>query len=71
MSTEIFNPNPTVFAPAKTSRAHTYARGNSLWLDDGAASEDEPEDESGAVEAIDADEIFGACVGRSRGWRQN
>ena len=71
MSAEIFNPNPTVFAPGKTSRAHAYARGNSLWLNDGAVSEDGAEDESGAVDAIDADVIFGACVVRSKGKAEN
>lgn len=59
MSTEAFNPNPTIFAPAKSSRSvPAYAKANSLWLD-----EDEPdyegEDESNESEEIDQEEIFG------------
>ncbi|KAH9948113.1 hypothetical protein B0H21DRAFT_735431 [Amylocystis lapponica] len=57
MSIEIFNPNPTVFATAKAARTPAYAKGNSLWLDDGQPESDE-EDESNDVEVIDQDEIF-------------
>ncbi|KAI0082876.1 hypothetical protein K474DRAFT_1767636 [Panus rudis PR-1116 ss-1] len=59
MSSEIFNPNPTVFAPTKTRTASTFARGNSLWLDGGSDDRDDGfEDESNEAEDIDADEIF-------------
>lgn len=62
MSTEIFNPNPTVFAPTKSHRAAQFAKPHSLWLnDEDTDSEREDADESNEVEAIDQDEIFGAC----------
>jgi len=58
MSAEAYNPNPTIFAPTKAARAApSYAKANSLWLDDGA--QDDPElDDSPDVEQIDQDEIF-------------
>ncbi|GBE82682.1 hypothetical protein BKA93DRAFT_815649 [Sparassis latifolia] len=58
MSTEIFNPNPTIFAPAKSTRAvPSYAKGHGLWLDEGVRDVQE-EDDSPDVEVIDQDEIF-------------
>ncbi|EMD34390.1 hypothetical protein CERSUDRAFT_117256 [Gelatoporia subvermispora B] len=57
MSGEVFNPNPTVFAPTKASRVAAFAKRNSLWLDD-ADHEHEEEDESNEPEQIDQDEIF-------------
>ena len=60
MSGEIFNPNPVVFAPTKSTRSlPPGVRLNSLWLDDGEAR-DEELDDSNETEAIDQDEIFGA-----------
>ncbi|KAI0956766.1 Cytosolic iron-sulfur assembly component 2B [Taiwanofungus camphoratus] len=57
MSTEVFNPNPTVFAPTKSSRTlPSHLKGNSLWLDDGERTFEE--DELNEVEEIDQDEIF-------------
>ena len=61
MSSEVFNPNPTIFAPAKSKKAtHAYAKPHSLWLDDGEHTEDEEYDQSDEPEDIDQEEIFGA-----------
>ncbi|EPS98593.1 hypothetical protein FOMPIDRAFT_1126273 [Fomitopsis schrenkii] len=58
MSSEIFNPNPTIFAPTKSARSlPPGVRLHSLWLDDGE-NRDEEQDDSNAFEAIDQDEIF-------------
>jgi len=58
MSTEAFNPNPTIFAPAKSSRSvPAYAKANSLWLDEDELDY-EGEDESNESEEIDQEEIF-------------
>lgn len=62
MSSEAFNPNPTVFVPTKTKTSSVFAKRNSIWLNDPEidASDDENEDnESEEVEEIDQDEIFG------------
>lgn len=65
MSTEVFNPNPTVFAPTKSSRTlPSHLKGNSLWLDDGERTFEE--DESNEVEEIDQDEIFGRSIASCR-----
>lgn len=62
MSTEAFNPNPTIFAPAKSSRSvPAYAKANSLWLDE-SEPDYEGEDESNETEQIDQDEIFGESL---------
>ncbi|OBZ75327.1 hypothetical protein A0H81_04788 [Grifola frondosa] len=55
MSTEIFNPNPTIFAPVKSSRTvPAYVRGHSLWLDDTDRNHEQEEDDlSDEVEKID------------------
>lgn len=64
MSSEIFNPNPTVFVTSKSVRpALQFAKANSLWLDDPEDERDDYSDEEdgkeGEAEAIDQDEIFG------------
>lgn len=60
---EVFNPNPTIFAPTKSHRAAQFAKPHSLWLnDEDLDPEREIEDESLEVEAIDQDEIFGEFV---------
>ena len=60
MSAEVFNPNPTIFAPTKARKA-TYAssKPHSLWIDDGEQTDEEEYDQSDAAEVIDQDEIFG------------
>ncbi|KAI0694153.1 FAM96B protein [Cerioporus squamosus] len=59
MSTEVFNPNPTIFAPTKSKKsAKTYARLHSLWLEDDKRDEDDEYDQSDEPETIDQDEIF-------------
>ncbi|KAH9890620.1 FAM96B protein [Cubamyces lactineus] len=59
MSSEVFNPNPTIFAPAKSKKTtHAYAKPHSLWLDDGEHTEDEEYDQSDEPEDIDQEEIF-------------
>ena len=68
MSSEVFNPNPIIFAPTKSKKtAHAYAKPNSLWLDDGERTEDEDFDQSDEPEDIDQEEIFGAHVNSSYG----
>ena len=63
MSTEVFNPNPTIFAPVKSKKAsHTFARAHSLWLDEGEQEADDEYSQSDHPEAIDQDEIFGALL---------
>lgn len=59
MSGEVFNPNPIIFAPTKSTRSlPPGVRLDSLWLDDGE-NRDEEQDDSNEIEAIDQDEIFG------------
>ncbi|KAI0806910.1 hypothetical protein C8Q74DRAFT_1225003 [Fomes fomentarius] len=59
MSTEVFNPNPTIFAPAKSRKApRAYAKPNSLWLDEDEPERDDEFDQSDNPEAINQDEIF-------------
>ncbi|KAI8999044.1 FAM96B protein [Trametes punicea] len=59
MSSEVFNPNPTIFTTAKSKKAGpVYAKPGSLWLDDGERTEDEEYDQSVEPESIDQDEIF-------------
>ena len=65
MSTEVFNPNPTIFAPTKSKK--TYARQHSLWLDDGEREDDEF-DQSDEPETIDQDEIFGRSTRDADGY---
>ncbi len=59
---EVFNPNPTIFATSKANKAAHFAKPHSLWLEEEDSDlEQEYEDNSDEVEAIDQDEIFGAC----------
>ncbi len=62
MSSEIFNPNPTIFAPTKSKKSSTYARSHSIWLDDGELDQDDEYDQSDETETIDQDEIFGTSL---------
>jgi len=67
MSTEAFNPNPIIFATAKSSRlVPGYAKTSSLWLDQ-VDDQIEEEDESNEIEDIDQDEIFGTSLCCIRG----
>ena len=67
MSAEVFNPNPTIFAPAKAKKtAHAYARANSIWLEDGERTDEDDFDQSDEPEAIDQDEIFGMSTDTPR-----
>jgi hypothetical protein len=54
---EIFNPNPTVFAPLKSS-ARKPPPTTGLWL----REDHEPSDDSDEMELIDQDEIFGKLL---------
>ena len=58
MPGEIFNANPTVYAPSKpyTRKSHLDS-GRSLWMGD-----EEEEDDSDDIEPIDQDEIFGVSL---------
>lgn len=55
MPGEIYNANPTVFAPSKSSKAAVPAV-HSLWSDELWSSDDDERDEA---DVIDSDEIFG------------
>lgn len=72
MSSEIFNPNPTVFVTNKPTRpALQFAKPNSLWLNDPEAeqeSDDEDDTQSDEAEAIDQDEIFGTPFASVTRW---
>ena len=58
MPGEIFNANPTVYAPSKPyTRKSDLGEGRSLWVGD----VEDSKDDSDEVEPIDQDEIFGAC----------
>lgn len=62
MASESFNPNPTIFVPTKTKTANTFAKRNSIWLNDPEIDSQEDEDdqpEVDGVEEIDQDEVFG------------
>ncbi|KAH8102936.1 hypothetical protein BXZ70DRAFT_1070658 [Cristinia sonorae] len=60
MSSEAFNPNPTIFVPTKTKTSESFAKRNSIWLNDPEidSQEDEDEENDASVEEIDQDEIF-------------
>ncbi|TCD70582.1 hypothetical protein EIP91_002612 [Steccherinum ochraceum] len=61
MSSEAYNPNPTVFVATKTKTSSAFAKRNSIWLTDSEIDLPEDEDEeneSGDVEEIDQDEVF-------------
>ncbi|KAJ7724191.1 hypothetical protein DFH07DRAFT_855176 [Mycena maculata] len=53
MAVEIFNPNPTIFAPVKPAKS---SKTDSLWVGDSSETRDDEELE--AEELIDQDEIF-------------
>ncbi|THH06215.1 hypothetical protein EW145_g4233 [Phellinidium pouzarii] len=55
MPAEIYNANPTVFAPSKPSKSYGT---HSIWIDDLDASINSSNEDE--VEAIDSDEIYGA-----------
>lgn len=56
MPAEVFNANPTIYAPSKPySRKADLGKGPSLWIEDS----DSDDDDSDEVELIDQDEIFG------------
>ncbi|KAF9448909.1 hypothetical protein P691DRAFT_728895 [Macrolepiota fuliginosa MF-IS2] len=54
MPTEVFNPNPVVFSPAKTLGRKSELLAHSLWIDEPTSSDDETDN----VELIDQDEVF-------------
>jgi hypothetical protein len=55
MAIEIFNPNPTIFAPVKPAKS---SRTDSLWVNDASDSRADADDVE-AEELIDQDEVFG------------
>jgi hypothetical protein len=56
MPGEIFNANPTVYAPSKPyTRKSDLGKGGSLWMGDVQDGEDDYDE----VDPIDQDEIFG------------
>lgn len=57
MPAEVYNPNPTVFSPAKSAGRKSEYSGQSLWLDDKVQTEDDADQ----VDPIDPEEIFGSC----------
>jgi hypothetical protein len=62
MTSEVFNPNPTIIATAApTARRRAAQAHHSLWLSDDEDSDiyDSADDKP---EPIDADEIFGLCL---------
>lgn len=61
MQGEIFNANPTIFAPSKPSgRANRLNNARSLWMVDPSSDDTDDEGDSpDEVEEIDQDEIFG------------
>jgi hypothetical protein len=66
MDSQIFNPNPTIFATTQPTASRRAAQASlSLWLlDEGDNSSDY--DSDGEAEPIDADEIFGVIFSVSR-----
>lgn len=63
MSAEIFNPNPTVFAPTKSRSVAAFSKANSLWLAEEETSDgDEHSEEMYDIEDIDQEEIFGNLI---------
>ncbi|KAI0261057.1 hypothetical protein BC834DRAFT_897840 [Gloeopeniophorella convolvens] len=55
MSSEVFNPNPTIIATAQPNTRRKASHAQSLWLSD---SEDSSFDSDDEPEPIDADEVF-------------
>jgi hypothetical protein len=65
MTTEIYNPNPTIFAPVKTRRREPSLK---IKYEAYPADDSDVEDELNEMDPIDQDEIFGATyfkLGRS------
>ena len=62
MPAEVFNPNPIIFTPTKGIVRKSELLAQSLWIDEPIGSEDE----TGAPELIDTDEIFGKLHYRTR-----
>jgi metal-sulfur cluster biosynthetic enzyme len=59
MDSQVFNPNPTIFATTKPTASRRAAQARrSLWLLDGGDNSSDY-DSDGEAEPIDADEIFG------------
>lgn len=58
MPGEIYNPNPTVFSPAKQHSRKFDAAFQSLWIN----ASQERGDDVGEVELIDQDEVFGISI---------
>lgn len=58
MPGEIYNPNPTVFSPAKQHSRKFDAAFHSLWLN----ASPEGADDAQEVELIDQDEVFGRSI---------
>jgi hypothetical protein len=56
MPAEIFNPNPTIFAPSKPSKRASSLE-TQIWAPEADAPE--PADDSDETEPIDQDEVFG------------
>ncbi|KAF7353673.1 hypothetical protein MVEN_01052200 [Mycena venus] len=57
MAVEIFNPNPTIFAPVKSSKVSSKT--DYLWLADPLEETRSDAEEADSEEPIDQDEIFG------------
>ena len=56
MMDEVYNANPVIFAPSKTSSRQKIKQNQSVWLDDALESDYDELDEVGE---IDSQEIFG------------
>ena len=71
MPAEVFNPNPIIFTPTKGIVRKSELLAQSLWIDEPIGSEDE----TGAPELIDTDEIFGKLHYRTQSahsfWKQD
>ena len=62
MPGEIFNPNPTVFSPAKSVGRKSDLSASSIWMNEATEFEDATDDS----EPIDQDEIFGRSAQKRR-----
>lgn len=59
MPGEIFNANPTIYAPSKPhTRSSDLDKGQSLWIGDAHHEEDDSDE----IEPIDQDEVFGTYL---------
>ena len=59
MSSEVFNPNPTIFVSTKTRTATAFSKKNSLWLAEEETSDVDDSELLSDIEDIDQEEIFG------------